>query len=210
MGAQCPEPDRRKFGKLTDPGLQDKNSAMFDTLPRQMAILISAMLIAICTAMPTSASMDDFELYALKPGDYRYLELARERVEDLAGRHFGARLSGARDHDIAVIQRLLDEDIVTAGDIKTLQDMGMVLGELLKQELSMHWVFYVDNKGKSRALQLRHSRHFLFPVTMISRRAETGLRVDVATVYNKAKAIIEPHRFDFSDQKYRHLQKHAR
>ena len=183
---------------------------MYAHYPRPRLLTLTFFLLAAVAVMPCAAAMDDFELYQFKPSDHRYLELGIERIEARVERAFGSHLRSDTERVLALLQRLLDDGLVTADDRRGLQDMGMVFGELLRKDLGMHWVFYLDHAGRSRALQLRHSRHFLFPVTMISRRAETGLRVDVSELYAKAKGIIEPHRHDFSAQQYRHLRKIAK
>ena len=62
--------------------------------------------------------------------------------------------------------------MVPASDTLTLQAMGLVFGGLLGNRLSMQWVVYRDDKGRSRALRYRDLDVFLFPMTMISRRVE--------------------------------------
>ena len=51
-------------------------------------------------------------------------------------------------------------------------------------------VAYHDQHGRSRALQLKHSDYFFFPITMISRRAETGLAVDIEALYQQVAQKI--------------------
>ncbi|MBR9805001.1 DUF3806 domain-containing protein [bacterium] len=120
-------------------------------------------------------------------------------------RHFGSSLHQDKNHDLRLLQRLWDDKIVTADNAQTLQDMGIVLGDLFAKELDMHWVLYTDAKGRSRALQLRHTEHFLFPITMISRRAIAGAEVNVKAIYNKAVAHILPHLDDYSSYRRRIL-----
>ncbi|MCZ6830273.1 MAG: DUF3806 domain-containing protein, partial [Gammaproteobacteria bacterium] len=51
-----------------------------------------------------------------------------------------------------------------------------------------------DQRGRSRALQIGNSDYFLFPVTMISRRAEVGTEVDVDAIFEKANTLMQPYR----------------
>ena len=90
-----------------------------------------------------------------------------------------------------MLQRLLDSKLVVAKDRRLLQDMGIVLGDLLLQQFNLRWVMYVDKYGPSRALQLKHSQNFIFPITMISRRAEVGVAVDISALYDQASIKIE-------------------
>tara|TARA_B110000967_G_C18822441_1_gene529458 strand:+ start:831 stop:1382 length:552 start_codon:yes stop_codon:yes gene_type:complete len=124
-------------------------------------------------------------------GDEKYLQQGRDRINQLTRRHFGSSLQQQRAHDIALLQRLLDSKRVVAKDRRLLQDMGIVLGDLLLQQFNLRWVIYADKYGPSRALQLKHSENFLFPITMISRRAEVGVTVDISELYDQASIKIE-------------------
>jgi hypothetical protein len=126
--------------------------------------------------------------------DMEFMEQQRERIDALARINLGRQLHGTLDNDLGILQDLLDRQLVKAEQTLELQAMGVVLGELLAQELSMHWVIYEDRHGRSRALQLEDSENFLFPITMISRRIEADARVDVRAVYDKATALIAPYR----------------
>lgn len=124
--------------------------------------------------------------------DRRYLAQQRSDLEDLARTELGAFFTGDPANDIPVMQRLLDEGIVTADDRRRLQAMGVVLGDLLAGELDMHWVIYEDQVGRSRALRYRESDNYLFPATMVSRRREAGDLTPVQEIYDKAVGIIRP------------------
>ncbi|MHA7817075.1 MAG: DUF3806 domain-containing protein [Pseudohaliea sp.] len=124
--------------------------------------------------------------------DRRYLAQQREDLEDLARSELGAFFTGDPANDIALMQRLLDEGLVTADDRRRLQAMGVVLGDLLAQALDMHWVIYEDQVGRSRALRYRQSDNYLFPATMVSRRREAGDLTPVQEIYDKAVGIIRP------------------
>ena len=136
----------------------------------------------------------EFEIRNFKESDNRYLQQGYERINELAQRHFGGNLQRSLNHDLDILQRLLDQKFVTAKDRRLLQDMGLVLGELLRQNDELKWVVYEDKYGPSRALQLKHTNNYLFPITMISRRAETGLAVDVSALYKKATDKIAEYR----------------
>ena len=92
-----------------------------------------------------------------------------------------------------MLQSLLDQRIVKSDQVLLLQAMGVVMGDLLSEELKMPWVIYEDKLGRSRALRLGVSDHYLFPITMISRRAEVGAPVDVRAIYDKAVAAMAPY-----------------
>ncbi len=122
-----------------------------------------------------SAQNPDFDILVepLTAIDQQFMRDQRIRVEQLANR-LGRNLSGAADRDVETLQRMLDERLVAPTDTLTLQAMGVVFGDLLGSRLDMDWVVYRDKKGRSRALRYREMEVYLFPVTMISRRHESG------------------------------------
>ncbi len=126
--------------------------------------------------------------------DREFMQQQRQRIDELARFNLGRQLRGEKTHDLDVLQTLLDRRLVGAEQALELQAMGVVMGDLLKEELDMHWVVYEDRYGRSRALQLQQSENFLFPITMISRRAEVGATVDVTAIYRRAVGMIEPYR----------------
>lgn len=148
-----------------------------------------ALLMALLTANPAWAQ--SWRTEPLSVLDQRYMAQQRDRVDALARRHLGEQLNGDAD-DLETLQELLDRGLVQATDTETLQAMGVVLGDQLERDLDLNWVVYVDNLGRSRALEIPAiKKEFLFPVTMISRRVEAGAEADVAALYDKAQRIVE-------------------
>lgn len=150
--------------------------------------MLKALLVILMTAMGATAWGQDPKLDSLSRIDREYMQEQRETVDDLARRYLGERLRGDAT-DLDVIQRLLDRQRVSRDDTQTLQALGIVLGDLLAKQEALDWVVYVDRRGRSRALQIPGTREVIFPVTMISRRYETGLEVDVEALYRRAREI---------------------
>jgi len=158
------------------------------------------VLLALCALLGTllggpagaQAPEEDARITELTQLDQRYLAQQRADLEELARAGLGAFFTGDPDTDIPVLQRLLDEGVIADDDRRRLQAMGVVLGDLLADELDMHWVVYEDEVGRSRALRYRESANYLFPATMISRRREAGDLTPVQAIYDKAVRIIRP------------------
>ncbi|MCB1675417.1 MAG: DUF3806 domain-containing protein [Halioglobus sp.] len=121
----------------------------------------------------------------LDSGDKTILQEKRDLVNDLAQRELGRSLNGSVAHDLRILQELLDREIVTADQRVTLQAMGVVLGDLYARQAQFKWVSYGDELGKSLAIQIGKTGEVLFPLTMISRRVEVGIEVDVREIYEK-------------------------
>ncbi len=148
-------------------------------------------VLAIILGSPLSSAADKWKSRPLSSIDKQYMADQIASIDDLARRNFGRYINGQKENDIAVMQRLLDDDIVRSSDVKYLQAMGIILGSLLKSERGLNWVVYVDALGRSRALQLPDfKKDFIFPTTQISRKVEVGSKVKVAEVYKILEQTI--------------------
>lgn len=156
---------------------------------RKLIVLITA---AVLTGLAHTAAADvALRIGELSPLDHQYMAQQRELLEDISRRHLGRGFSGERDSDLDLLQTLLDKRLVQPTQTRELQAMGVIMGELLAEELGMHWVIYEDAQGRSRALRYADTDNFLFPMTMISRRVEAGSTTPVTDIYQKAYGIID-------------------
>ncbi len=124
--------------------------------------------------------------------DKGHTQRQRANIDDLARRYLGSQLRGERHNDLRILQRLLDRKIVNPSDTAQLQAMGVVLGDIIAAELGLSWVVYEDDDGRNRALRYKQQSEVLFPITMISRRAESGAKVNVEAIFNKAVESYRP------------------
>lgn len=159
--------------------------------PPLRAIMSRYLFLLLVLSMPALAQ-DPARISDLSPVDQQYMAAQRASVEEIARRYVGKGFTGAREHDITLLQRLLDQRLVRPSQTEELQAMGIILGDVLANELDMHWVVYQDRVGRSRALRYKKTDNYLFPVTMISRRQEAGSDTPVAAIYQKAVAAMEP------------------
>lgn len=153
-----------------------------------LSSFVFAALLAL-GALPASAQ-DWLRIEEPTKLDLTYMQQQRDYLTDLTERHYGRAFTGARDADLALLQRLLDDGLVTGEQTQALQAMGVVMGDLLAREFRLRWVIYEDRLGRSRALRYRETDNYLFPVTMISRRREVGNLTPVSEIYDKAATEI--------------------
>ncbi len=154
-------------------------------------LYLLALLLVL--AVPVSAR-DQVWISELSALDRQYMSHQRDTIDDLARRHLGHGFTGDRARDIDLIQRILDRGLVRPDQTAELQALGKVMGDLLAEQLDMHWVVYEDKLGRSRALRYRQTDNYLFPMTMISRRQEAGNQTPVKDIYQRAVDAITPHR----------------
>ncbi|MBE9537647.1 MAG: DUF3806 domain-containing protein [Proteobacteria bacterium] len=124
--------------------------------------------------------------------DHQYMTQGRATLDDLARSHLGGQFNGNKNNDLTLLQQLLDRRLVRSDQKKELQAMGVIMGDLLAEELDLHWVIYEDSIGRSRALRYKKTENYLFPMTMISRRREAGNLSPVSDIYQRAVDLIKP------------------
>lgn len=127
----------------------------------------------------------------LGESDRRQLERQRGLVEALTRRHVGVPPAGGALSDLRLLQELVDDRVLSKDQTYELQALGVVLGDVMAEQLGLEWVIVDDEYGRSRALQYGVQDDFVFPVTMISRRYEAEIPVDVAALYEDIRATVE-------------------
>ncbi len=152
--------------------------------------LIATILLNLSAGGHAQGLDADYQISALGPGDQNFLRQQQELAESLVYEHLLSRLNGDQAHDIALLQRLLDKDVLRAEQRRELQALGVVLGRLLEKEFRLRWVVYIDELGRSRGLQVDNTTQVIFPLTMVSRRVEADAAVDVNEIYTKASDIV--------------------
>ena len=176
----------------TDRDSQPPNAIRFHYLANQMGKLcllgLLTMYSALCAGQDTDLGVRIEPLTAI---DQQFMSDQRVRVEQLANR-LGRNLSGQAIRDIDTLQRLLDDGLVPSTDTLSLQAMGVVFGDLLGSQLGMRWIVYRDNAGRSRALSHRDTDVTLFPMTMISRRYQSGSTRRLQSLYDETVANTRP------------------
>lgn len=154
---------------------------------------IVLVLLASLTAGASQAEKPPL-IGELSPIDLQYMAEQRQSLQDLAAINLGRQFSGDKARDLDLLQTLLDRQLVRADQVRELQAMGVIMGDLLAADLGMHWVIYEDAEGRSRALRYAQTDNYLFPITMIARRREVGNETSVQAIYQKAYDIINASR----------------
>ncbi len=172
------------------------------TQTRSMQLFVIAVL-AILPALGSAQTGQDADFIPYKQNeisnnssltarDLEVLDSKREMVIEIAKdsdtRH---DLNATTDEVLSILQELLDEEAVTKRQPDGLQAMGVVLGDLYARKPDLKWISYEDDVGRSLAIQIGNSDNVLFPVTMISRLVEAGIKVNVTDIYNKGLATAQ-------------------
>ncbi len=122
----------------------------------------------------------------------QFLDKQRGRIEEITRNNFGRPLRIGSEN-IALLQRIIDENLIKPNDTLNLQALGVVLGDIyVRYNRKLVWRVYVDDVGKTHAVCIVDTDNCLFPITMLSRRMEVGLKPNVERVFNKGLDSIKP------------------
>ncbi|MEZ5571928.1 MAG: DUF3806 domain-containing protein [Halioglobus sp.] len=161
------------------------------TLPNLIRLMLA---IWVSCAISASAAPQGVHIGELSNVDLEFMAQQRALLQDLAASRLGRQFSGDKQRDLDLLQALLDQQLVRSDQVRELQAMGVIMGDLLAADLDMHWVIYEDREGRSRALRYRETDNFLFPITMIARRREVGNETPVIEIYQKAYDTLDASR----------------
>lgn len=148
------------------------------------------LAIALLSSLALLANAQQWKVYAISPMDEQYMEVRKEEINSFARSEIGRSFGQGRDRDLEVMQEIIDRRLLDGDDITKLQAMGIIMGEHLRRENGLRWVVYIDDKGRSRALEIPNKDEVIFPVTQISSRAAVGADIDVKAIYKKLEDEI--------------------
>jgi hypothetical protein len=151
-------------------------------------------LIALLLISPfTLAQKKELTIEDLGWTDRTYLDRQVERIDELARTELGAQLRNDYG-DLTTLQQIVDRELIKPKDTEGLQALGAVLANvMLKDVSSLEWKIYEDPIGRTRALCAKNTKECLFPITMLSRRMEKGLKPNVKKVYEEGLALLDAH-----------------
>ncbi len=140
----------------------------------------------------------------LSVGQQYILNRQRRDITDLIARHLGVLNLKGDKRDLDLLQKLLDQKVVTTDDLDRLQSIGVVFGDILVRELGLQWVSYEDEYGLSRALRWRKTENYVFPVSMFSKRAQFKEDIQFTEVFAKIEQDTEAFKeFEASKARYK-------
>lgn len=155
-----------------------------------MIRIIVSMLFLV---LPLTLAAQSPRMIIEEPGviDRSYLERQVEKIDQLARTRMGTQVRKNMS-DLDLIQSIINRELIPSTDTESLQALGAVMGNVLAADFpALEWKIYIDQLGRSRALCVTGTQHCLFPITMLSRRMETGLKPDARKVYDGAVELIE-------------------
>ncbi len=113
--------------------------------------------------------------------------LGSQISEDVTGEKMDGSLS-----DLDRLQEIIDSNTIPVDNTKELQSLGIIFGKVFVNEMSNYdWWVVEDEHGKDACIRYKRTSLLAFPQTMISKRIEEGVKVDVAALFNGISADLE-------------------
>ena len=152
--------------------------------------LLIAMLVMVFTG-PAVAQLAEKRIIELSADDKARNDRQRRIVGNLVRENFGyVKLEGSKS-DLYYLQRIVDKKLVGRHDSYDLQALGVILGDIMDKNLPVRWVVVEDKYGRSRALQFEETKSLYYPVTMISRRVQNNMEVNVRQLYKDTELSVK-------------------
>ena len=141
---------------------------------RYISLMIALFTIGIAGVV--SAQSKHSEQYPhftdLSPQDAAQLERQRQVIAKAAKEHYGTPSLTRTKADLPVLQKLIDDKVFGKSETYQLQCLGVAFGDVLSNELPLHWVMVTDEFGTDPTLRFKKTDTNLNALTMISKRIE--------------------------------------
>jgi len=127
----------------------------------------------------------------LSLGQRYSLDTQRRETMDLIARRLGVLNLKGDKSDLKVLQNLVDRKAIGRDDVRGLQSLGIVFGDVLVNEYGLSWVSYEDDVGTSKALRWKKTENYVFPVTLFSKRVQFRENINMTGVFEEIGAEVE-------------------
>lgn len=127
----------------------------------------------------------------LSLGQRYSLDTQRRETMDLIARRLGVLNLKGDKSDLKVLQNLVDRKAIGRDDVRGLQSLGIVFGDVLVNEYGLSWVSYEDDVGTSKALRWKKTENYVFPVTLFSKRVQFKENINMKGVFEEIGAEVE-------------------
>ena len=127
----------------------------------------------------------------LSLGQRYSLDTQRRETMDLIARRLGVLNLKGDKSDLKVLQNLVDRKAIGRDDVRGLQSLGIVFGDVLVNEYGLSWVSYEDDVGTSKALRWKKTENYVFPVTLFSKRVQFKENINMTGVFEEIGAEVD-------------------
>ena len=120
-----------------------------------------------------------------------YLQDQRDVVLNLLRDRYDTFQAPKLRSDLAVIQRIIDDELYTADHECEWSCLGVIFGDVLAHEFGLQWIVQSDDYGVEPALNLDGTSIVLYPRTMLIKRFEQGEAPDLNFLFEKLCESLE-------------------
>ncbi len=113
----------------------------------------------------------------------KWLASAEQHILSILRDNYGAIQLDRTEADLLVGQRLVDDQVFDAQQLLEWQCLGVLLGNVFAAQTSMQWAAVTNNYGMLLALHDPGIAFTLYPIQMISQRAESGRVIDIPQLF---------------------------
>lgn len=168
-----------------------------------ITVLLGVSLFSLMTSCSKKqeATPSASKFVELSESDAARLNKQRAVVAEEAKRRYETPSLTKTKADLAVLQRLLDDHAFTKAQTYELQCLGVVFGDALASELPLRWVMVTDEWGTDPTLRFKDTTIQLNALTMIAKRVEDGVALDVSDLFAGSKKVVADMEADFEREK---------
>jgi Domain of unknown function (DUF3806) len=155
----------------------------------KMRIAVGAVALLVClfgfirrSMVGQSKQNASPEFRGLSAEDTARMDKQREVVLAAAKKRFGNALLTRQKSDLAILQRLIDDQVFDRTQTYELQCLGVAFGDVLASEFPLKWVMVTDEYGTDPTLRYKMTSVQINALTMISKRIEKGERVTLSVL----------------------------
>lgn len=163
---------------------------MFNLFFASASLLLALSLAPALSATAATPEPDSsITLSELSWIDKKYFDKQRASIDELGRANFGTRVRG-NEQDIALMQRIIDAELVGLFDTDTHRALGVVLGDIYVATQGWEWREYKDAQGRSHGVCLPKTQECVFPLSMFTRRLRVTTKLDVARIYQRGLDLM--------------------
>lgn len=154
---------------------------------KKLTLLVLGVFLLISKLAIANVQLQAVTIEDLSWMDKNKMQQQEDKIKEIARSKLGANIH-RNWSDIALLQSIIDKKLVTKDDFATQEAMGVILGNIMQADFPSHlqWKVYKDKQGRSKALCVVKTQECLFPITMLSRRMQLEMEVNVTTIYDNA------------------------
>jgi len=156
-----------------------------------LTVLVASTLCFVAACRKAESQESKMQFHKLNREHEERLVKQRALVLSSARSRYGTPEFTRTKSDLPVLQRLIDDRVFDKTQTFELQALGVVFGDILANELGLHWELVTDKYGTDPVLRYGSAPVQVAAVTMISKRVEDGKEIDLADLVEGVRNTLK-------------------